>query len=72
MVLSLGVHRIKILKKYLFLKKRKTVHNKNFIHMKKPSQRAGGHRIGFLRFSSTYISNRGTLERKYDFVKKIF
>ena len=57
------------LKKYIFLKKRETLHNKKFIHMKKPSQQAGGYRIGFLQFSSIYISNGGTLERKYDSVK---
>ena len=47
----MGVHRKKlekiILKKYEFLKKREAIHNKKFIHLKKPSQRTGGYRIGF-------------------------
>ena len=45
----MGVHRKNFfkkitLKKYVFLKKRETVHNKKFIHVKK----AGGYGIGFL------------------------
>ena len=50
----MGVHRKKLskeitLKIYFFCsKKREAALDKKFIYMKKPSQRAGGHRIGFL------------------------
>ena len=41
-------------KKYVFLKKRETVLNKKFIHMKKPSQRAGAYWIGFFTILSIW------------------
>ena len=47
----MGVHR----KKFVFLKKRETVHNKKFIHKKK----AGGYRIGFSQFSSIWKKQVG-------------
>ena len=58
----MGAHRKKTIKrnciqKYVFLKKRETVHNKKFIHVKNYLNEmihiTGGYPIGFLQLSTT-------------------